>query len=168
MHQIQSQNIYFSKISWGACPQTPLVAPCLACLVVCFTQNFCYIYMLTMKIGQTTSKYLPPALQWCLLLLFIHAQFVQWYTSKASWNFSVKLCHISTTKYTHMHTLTPLHTITLHTHYTAHTHTHYTAHTHTHHHTHMHTYTLHTHIRTTTHMHTHWLSHDSVHPHNWL
>jgi len=29
---------------------------------VCFAYNYNYIYTLTIKIGQTTSRYLPPAL----------------------------------------------------------------------------------------------------------
>ena len=29
--KIQSHSTYFSKISWGACPQTPLALACFAC-----------------------------------------------------------------------------------------------------------------------------------------
>ena len=33
--QIQSQRVYFSKISWVACPQTPSIG--MLCMLMCFT-----------------------------------------------------------------------------------------------------------------------------------
>ena len=36
-HQIQSQNVKFSKFPRGACPQTPLESSCFAFRRVCFT-----------------------------------------------------------------------------------------------------------------------------------
>ena len=62
--QIQSERIKFSKIFWGACPQTPSIS--MLCMHVCFAHSSCIVSK-----SQEHVNYLGPSIKIGLVMPLI-------------------------------------------------------------------------------------------------
>ena len=67
--QIQSKRVKFSKNFWGACPQTPLVLACFACMCASHTVAMCVCIV---SKSQEHVNYLGPGIKIKLVLLNLH------------------------------------------------------------------------------------------------
>ena len=69
--QIQPERVKFSKIFWGACPQTPLVIACFACMCASHTVTR-YVCVCIVSKSQEHVNYLGPGIKIGLVMPLRH------------------------------------------------------------------------------------------------